>query len=415
VVERCISQSDQILAKHGLIRDNSGATRQLESITTKKHLFSVWLHVVNGGNFRCFYCYIPELKATVDPEVINKHSISPLTSELVIDRLLEFARENNYSSLHVKFAGGEPTLNLPAIVHFCETSIKQAADIQVSFGIISNGSFSCDEVIPILRRYSFSISLSVDGFRESHNQIRFEILDREKIGSWDTLDRNVERLQDAGLTPYFLYTVTKLNAESLIPFANWAHSRGIGFRLSPVRRPSAPTSSENNILIKNITELYTHLGVNMPTSLNFGRDARFAEWNLKKRKISSCGSCRNYVAVSEVGQIRPCQMSVSEGVSIGQHSIREALVIFQQADSTALIARPEHRRGACTRCEFFHVCTGGCPQHTSSVHGTVEHPSPWCQLYGTIMPVYIKAKAKHMWRQICALEQKNHFASASPK
>lgn len=411
-ISECISSADRALLKHGLVRDRSGSTPTADTNLRSERSFNVWLHVVNGCNFRCFYCYIPELKTSVDPAVINQHSITPRTSELVVRRLIEFAQANSYHRLHIKFAGGEPTLNLTTIRHFCLALLSRAGSIRISFGMISNGSFCSEDLLPLLREFDINLSLSVDGFRHSHDQVRFTVLNRQKVGSWDTLETNIEHLVAAGRSPYLLFTVTRLNSTSLIPFASWAHSRALGFRLSPVRLSRTSDGADIEVLTEQLSRLYQHLAIHMSTSLNFERDARFAEWNLKKKKASACGSCRNYIAVSEDGQFKACQMSTSGSISAIDHSIDNALSAFGRDPKTALISRPELRDGACTRCEYFHVCTGGCPQHTLSVYATVDHPSPWCGLFGALVPVYIYAKASHMWRQCSDLAraQLTHFS-----
>lgn len=196
--------------------------------------------------------------------------------------------------------------------------------------------------------------------------------------------------------------MTKRNASSLSAFASWAHAQGLGFRLSPVRLPRPPTVEELEVVSEHTSSLYFQLGRKMPTSLNFERDARFAEWNLRKKKMIACGSCRNYLAVSETGEIRSCQMAVASNFNIHTHTIDQALVGFRLKADTELLAQPHLKAGPCTTCEYYHVCCGGCPQHTTAVYGTSDIPSPWCSLFGTLIPIYVKAKAHHLWRQVLA-------------
>jgi len=361
------------------------------------------LHVINGCNLRCFYCYIPHLESRIDPAEVSNHSLSDETAECVIRRLLEFCRVNRFTRLHIKFAGGEPTLNLPVIENFCRSATTAARDIRLSFGMISNGSFAVKDVQPLLARYNINLSISIDGFKDYHDQVRFVVLGDHRIGTWSMIEQNIQALLGFGIKPYILSTVTKRNAPSLQDFAYWAHSLGLGFRLSPVRLRQAPSELETEMIASQISSLYSWLGTTMPTSLNFERDARFAEWNLHKKKFNACGSCRNYIAVTEAGEIRSCQMSPSSPFNVHGHTINEALIGFQRHPNTATLAQPMLKNGACTKCEYYHVCSGGCPQHTLAVYGSTQHPSPWCKVFGEIAPVYIKAKATHLRRQLDAV------------
>src|SRR5437870_3051855 len=40
---------------------------------------TVWLHVINGCNFACHYCYIPHLNRLVEKHEIAKHSVAEKT------------------------------------------------------------------------------------------------------------------------------------------------------------------------------------------------------------------------------------------------------------------------------------------------------------------------------------------------
>jgi sulfatase maturation enzyme AslB (radical SAM superfamily) len=72
---------------------------------------------------------------------------------------------------------------------------------------------------------------------------------------------------------------------------------------------------------------------------------------------------------------------------------------------------PEEKNGPCTKCEYFHVCTGGCPQHTIAVTKTGDLPSPWCGVFGNLLPKYIEARARHMLRQLRSTNAKSTATS----
>ena len=401
VIDESEDPIDIELERHKLLimRNNAAAYRSRPVSHTKS--FNVWLHVVNGCNFRCFYCYVPHLEKSVDPKVLTQHAMSAETSHHVADKLLSFCEKNAIPRLHIKFAGGEPTLDLSLISNFCDRMARTTSGVRVSFGMISNGSFDADDLMPLLERHKIGLSLSVDGIEETHDRVRFSLdANKNKVGSWRSLQHNIDRLCHAGIKPYILYTVTALNAPSLNRFAAWSHSHELGFRLSLVRLPRLPRPAESRIILSHLIDLYENLAIDMPTKLRFERDARFAEWNLKKKKRIACGSCRNYVAITEKGEIRSCQMASDSLWNVRQHTFDDAIEGFKQDRQTALIAMPDDRIGGCTKCQFFHVCTGGCPQHTWSVYESTDQPSPWCDTFGQMVPVYVKACAMHLLRRM---------------
>ena len=77
LVLRCESQIDTLLAKRGLIileKSPTGAV-SIPVPQAKQKSLNVWLHLVNACNFRCHYCYIPELGHKIDPATIERLSI----------------------------------------------------------------------------------------------------------------------------------------------------------------------------------------------------------------------------------------------------------------------------------------------------------------------------------------------------
>ncbi len=150
---------------------------------------TVWLHVINGCNFACHYCYIPHLKRFVDRRTIEKHSLGRATIHPLLNNLLGYCTAEDLTELHINFAGGEPTLNLPLVDEFCREASALGGSVKITFGMISNGSFDPSELIPLIGRFNIRLSLSVDGYKDSHDRIRFELEGRAKRGSWRKLHR----------------------------------------------------------------------------------------------------------------------------------------------------------------------------------------------------------------------------------
>jgi uncharacterized protein len=403
-IRNCESEIDTLLAKRGLINFKTSLPAAVSFSTpkTKKKSLNVWLHLVNACNFRCHYCYIPELAHKIDPASIERLSVAKEAAFPILEKLFNFCENNAIESLHLKFAGGEPTLNLPLLEHFCSTARKYPSNVRTSFGMITNGSFSADSLLPILQKYKINISISIDGYEESHDQVRYTTNDvGTRIGSWNTIVSNVKQLLAEGIQPYFLYTITRLNYRALRSFANFCHPQGLGFRLSLVRHTLPPPNELVEEMGNHLVEFYRGLGHSLPVTLRFERDARFAEWNLAKQKYSACGTCRNYVAIDNNGFVSSCQMAMNEPQgNLVKEQLSTIMDRFAVDSRTALLVNPTLKTGACARCRFFHVCAGGCPQHTLRALGTFHTPSPWCSVFGKVVPVYVEATARHLLRKM---------------
>jgi uncharacterized protein len=398
------SELDTQLQKHGL----AGNPAYTAILPPQRKSFNVWLHVTNACNFSCHYCYIPHLAHDIDPESIEKVSVPRDAVFPILNKLFTFCESRGFSHLHLKFAGGEPSLNRSLIEKFCNEARCYRGPVRVSFGMLSNGSFDTKALIPVLVQHKIKLSISLDGIGATHDRIRHTTGHGTQTSSWKQIVAAARDLIDAGLPPYFLFTVTAVNYREIDEFADWCHSQRLGFRLSLVRNPVPPTIGLQENVAAALVQLYRRLGECMPIDLSFERHARFAEWTLTKQKFAACGSCRNYVALDHRGGVSSCQMTLNapQGNILTQ-PMEEILSRLNANPDLATLTNPTTKSGSCRDCHYFHVCAGGCPQHTRQAFGTFERRSPWCFVYGTVAPVYVEAAARHLLRRAKAMLEKN--------
>jgi uncharacterized protein len=362
---------------------------------------TVWLHVINGCNFACHYCYIPHLNRFVDQRVLGKHSIKHETIHPLLNNLVGYCEAEHLTELHINFAGGEPTLNLPLVAEFCREASAIQSSVRLTFGMISNGSFDADDLIPLIERYNIRLSLSVDGYEDTHDRIRFELNEGGKRGSWKKLVENVTALVDRKIIPYFLYTVTPSNYESITDLAKFAHGKRIGFRLSLVRTKTPVSHGVQIRIAEKLCRFYDKLGQTLDVTLPILRFAAFAEWNLYQKKYVPCSSCQKYFAVDSAGNVATCQMRMNHTYGNVLSQPFKKIVARVRADpNNATLSDAHSRKGICVECQFFHVCASGCPQHNLLATGIMDRPSPWCHVYGTVLPQYIRAAAQQLQRVV---------------
>ena len=263
----------------------------------KKKSFNVWFHISNACNLACSYCYIPKLNKAVDLKSIDKHLMSTSTIELATRSLFEFCVENDYTHLKIKFAGGEPTLNVDHIKHCCKISRKYSDiyNVFVSFSILTNAVFIDPEIFNVFKKYNFGVSISLDGDKDRHNEIRFMIPrsalenpgELKKIGSWETINGNIDNLISIGIKPFVLCTVSEKNYIYLVDLVKYCIAKKIGMRFSLVRDKS--TFKKENLeaeMLFRLIAMYKWIGQNMPCDMPVEKFARFAEWKLHTKKQS---------------------------------------------------------------------------------------------------------------------------------
>ena len=379
----------------------SGLFHKTNTASDKMTHLSVWLHVTNSCNLSCYYCYIPNLRKTADSDTIHNLSMKLNDAKTISHRLISYCEEREIKNLHVKFAGGEPTLDITLIREFCREISKQPKKVNVSYGMITNGVFNANQVIPILKEFDITLSVSIDGYKSTHDDIRFHVINKRKNGTWDLIWANIENLLSVGIMPYLLYTITPSNINDIHKFSDLAHKLNLGYRLSLERSKKLYEPEIKKKVVTKLTELYCELGRNMNYELPISRYARFSEWNLKKKKNLACSAGRNYIAISQRGYVSSCQMGMNNKYgNIMTDGLELPMVMMKKNGYTSIIAKPILRNGICNSCEYYYVCSGGCPEHTVNTFGTIDTLSPWCTVFGSLIPVYMESIARQMLRKI---------------
>lgn len=399
----CLNDSaDRALYEHCLIKLN-GAYNHAFAREGSKDSLSVWLNVIDACNLGCFYCYIPELKKRVslDHIQLSKFGIDSNAATQIADHLESYCLFRGISHLHIKFAGGEPTLVIKEIDHFCNHLSKRISNLRVTFGILTNGVFDLDEVLPVIQRHKMKVSISIDGMQPTHDRVRFARLSEKRVGTWDTIFKNVGVMREASIKPYFLFTITRRNFKEIEDFAAFVHESGCGFRLSLERGRKTVDFALQHDTAVYLSSFYKRAAERAPLGIRFDRDAKFSEWNLNRKKTVACSTCRGSVAIGRDGAVASCQMRLNEPVGkLHTNSLQSCMEKFGEDSRTQKLYRPKGKTGGCTRCEFRFVCAGGCPQHTRDVFGDLDRPSPWCFVYGSLLPTYIEANAMHLSRRV---------------
>jgi len=403
------------LSAAGLIGGASALSPSIERSPART--MTVWFHIANACNLSCAYCYIPNLVKAADEQTRAKYLMASADVENAVEQMFAACLRLGFRGLQIKFAGGEPTLNADAIERACALARRRAAEtgIAIGFRILTNGVFDPGRMIPIFTANGFGVSISVDGEPEEHDRIRFLLRrsdgssgsDRgrfEKVGTWTFIQDNIAALQAAGLKPYLLCTITENNLSTLGKLVAFCRVRQIGFRLSPVRdRTTSGRPGRQAEFAMVLSQLYSEIGATYPATMPIERFARFAEWNLATPKDIACGSCRSMLAIDERGNVSSCQMRLNAPVgSIRSSPLSTLFDRIRTAPEHEYMVAPERKTGDCVRCDYRYVCAGGCPEHTRTVTGTTNAPSPWCDLYMALLPVYIRAVANQIKRAVDA-------------
>lgn len=322
-------------------------------------------------NLRCWYCY-------------EKHIIGSRMSETVRDSILQHVSNVlDNSSIHVlkvTMYGGEPLLYFKEELYPLLKQIKQIAENReksVSFFFVTNAVCIDDTLIPLLKELNSNFQISIDGYKEKHDKVKF--IPGSRRGTYDQVIETIYKLTEQIENVYINLRLnyddeTLLNMEQLVKDLLTVDRRKIGIHLERVWQTSG-SLNPNNVQLKNVINLLLLNKFNV------------SYMNLFRKKLSCHSSMENQSVISYDGKVYKCTGrdftdSFSEGRLQENGSIRwdhEAL------DRRMQICTYDNQK--CRTCKFLPLCWGPCNQKLLESGVTEKSISQYCQLNLMEMPL----------------------------
>lgn len=174
----------------------------------KVELQNLCLVLSQDCNMRCIYCYenggsFNKTRKIMDCSTIKKIVdwwISKIPQEI--------------SLVRVEFYGGEPLLNISGFMYAIEYINEKMKQLnkKVRYFVITNGTLINGEILEVLKINKVTVTLSIDGDRESQN------VNRRLLGNQDSYDiviQNLHRLLDLNVRMLARITMTQGNVKRL--------------------------------------------------------------------------------------------------------------------------------------------------------------------------------------------------------
>lgn len=213
-------------------------------------LRQVVLKIAARCDLDCSYCYVYSLRDSGWRD--RPRLMAPSTVRATAARIREHALAHRLPEVSVVFHGGEPLLaGVEAITEACGAMRSVVGEATtLAFALQTNGVRLDEAMLIAAEREGISISVSMDGTRESHDRFRVH---RDGRGSFDRVDAALRLLSSRKYRHLFggLLAVVDIDADPvrayealmryqppiidfLLPFANWTF---------PPRQPRRPGST----------------------------------------------------------------------------------------------------------------------------------------------------------------------------
>lgn len=193
-----------------------------------RELKSIGIEITGRCNLQCKHCYMDSRKEN-------------FSEEISCDQWLEFfdnLKSEFGNKVSIQITGGEPSIRSDIFI-----ILAHLKKLGFRVGLASNGLLLNSKNIKELKKYVLTLSISLDGFEESHNYLRNSSVYRQTV-------ENIESAKKSGIENLTIKTtVYKNNFKQLEDFYEFIQSLGIGtwhlFAMEPNGRGS---SSKQDVL-----------------------------------------------------------------------------------------------------------------------------------------------------------------------
>lgn len=346
---------------------------------------SVTFDVTNQCNLRCDYCF----EKDKNPESMTVENAIAMAKEIDANFRERTYKTQPGKTLMISFFGGEPTLNMPAVRAVVNFFNQQ--EYFVEYSMTTNLTLVTDADIAFFKENDFSLLVSLDGTKETH--------DKHRCNSYDVVVKNLKKLLAAGLG---FNTQVRL---TLPPDAVGTMAQGVKevFEMGvdnivPMIVYDQPWTDEQWVTFEEqIREVFdfamdVYNDESNKRNLSIKAFDEYIEDCLTKTNKNEvpCGMGNDvFISLAPNGNVSPCHQVPTD---FAHQELVMGNILTDEFDEERILSVREQRSfsNRCQACENRAICSGGCPIENYRTTGAFNRASDaWCR-YVDIMARVIK-------------------------
>jgi uncharacterized protein len=336
----------------------------------------VTLSVTSACNLRCIYCYANA--------GINFCDLPWVLIEKSIQQLYVYANERNDTDVELSFHGtGETLVRWQVMVKAVNYALQLLPEgWTIHFSLVTNGTLIDDEKAQFLKKYGFSVVLSMDGIEEIQNILRPKA---DGTGSFDDVVKGMKALVKNDVFFAVRTTVTGLNQDTILDFLELCATNGCReISAAPFsatgRGQDGVDDVDPDIFVKNYLlakKRARELGMIFKTPSDC----------LDNASVRYCNADGESFALMPEGIISCCTRVTRKNdplvdlFVIGH--ITEEGVEINQSKVEKLKTLNLHNYQECQECFVKYTCSGGC-HHTRFLNGN-HQPASYCEIIRAVV------------------------------
>jgi len=363
-------QEIQELAANGELFTEDEYQGYIEEFKTRPTVVkALCLHIAHDCNLACQYCFAEEGEY---------HGRRALMSFEVGKAALDFliANSGNRRNLEVDFFGGEPLMNFEVVKQLVAYGREQEGlhNKKFRFTLTTNGVLLNDEVMEFANQEMANVVLSIDGRKEVNDRMRPF---RGGAGSYGLIVPKFQKFADSRNQEryYVRGTFTRHNLDFS---QDVLHLADLGFKQISVEPVVAQPEDEYALREEDLPRLfeeYDRLALELLRRHKEGKDFNFFHFMIDleggpcvAKRLSSCGSGTEYLAVTPWGDFYPCHQFVgNEAFLMGNVKDGIQNVKLQNEFKSCNVYAKEK----CRECFARFYCSGGCAANSYNFHGSI--------------------------------------------
>ena len=172
------------------------------------NLYHIVINTTLDCNLKCWYCY--ESK-------IENSFLSTETANAIKENIKQKYAHSPFKILKITFFGGEPFLNFSCIkdILMFAKNFSSKKNIELIADFTTNATLITQEQLLFLSEFKCYFQITLDGFKEKHNTIRF--YKDNKLGTYNDIVRNIHRIHNL-IPNSFLWIRTNYDRNTLIHY-----------------------------------------------------------------------------------------------------------------------------------------------------------------------------------------------------
>lgn len=334
-----------------LYENLQGEEEELYPPLNMNKLEKLVINISNTCNMNCTYCYA---------HGGNYHSKDSVMSKETLLRTLDIMYKFYPEIDIIQLFGGEPMLNPQLIKTTCEYIAEHKKET-VS-GMVSNGTIVTEELLEMVQKYDFHITVSID-IKQLHDEMRPF---KNGTGSFEIIKNNIHKLRSISKEPSKLeVTYTKLHEDKGISINHILKELEETFPGIPVHMVRVATKDPeyeikgSQPFLQSIEEEFEEIG-SLDNIKSTAADRYLAPFRRKKKCGHFCHAGFGSLSVSGKGDIYPCSGLVDNNRFCGANIFEEEDKLYKTLNEMRLSYYNAKRNeaGKCRDCFANTLCSG---------------------------------------------------------